>query len=174
MKTIVIYFGYGKHTRMIAQRVKEELGCDILEIKPKIPYSSDYQTVVNETEDNLYTKETTEIENIEISLDNYEKVILGTPVWWYTITPPIRTFLTKYDLSGKTIYPFATNAGWLGSTFDEIRELCKGTIKEEMNIKFSTDYAENKLVTSDFEIENWINKVKEDNEWKNKLPVEIN
>ncbi len=167
MKTIVIYYGYGKHTRMIAERVKEKLDCDILEIKPKVPYSSDYQTVVNETEDNLQTKETPEIENIDINLDNYDKVILGTPVWWYTITPPIRTFLTKYDLSGKIIYPFATNAGWIGSTFDEIRELCKGTIKEEMNIKFTIDHAENKLVTSDEKIDDWINKINGINKWKN-------
>lgn len=167
MKTIVIYYGYGKHTRMIAERVKEKLDCDILEIKPKVPYSSDYQTVVNETEDNLQTKETPEIENIDINLDNYDKVILGTPVWWYTITPPIRTFLTKYDLSGKIIYPFATNAGWLGSTFDEIRELCKGTIKEEMNIKFTVDHVENKLVTSDEKIDDWINKINGINKWKN-------
>lgn len=162
MKTIIIYYGYGKHTRMIAERIKEILNCDILEIKPKIPYSSDYQTVVNETEDNLQTRETPEIEDININLDEYKKIILGTPVWWYTITPPIRTFLNKYDLSGKIVYPFATNAGWLGSTFDEIKELCKGTIKEKMNIQFTTDHAENKLVTSDLEIGNWINRIKED------------
>lgn len=162
MKTIIIYYGYGKHTRMIAERIKEILNCDILEIKPKIPYSSDYQTVVNETEDNLQTRETPEIEDINLNLDEYKKIILGTPVWWYTITPPIRTFLNKYDLSGKIVYPFATNAGWLGSTFDEIKELCKGTIKEEMNIQFTTDHAENKLVTSDLEIGNWINRIKED------------
>lgn len=162
MKTIVIYYGYGKHTRMIAERVKEKLDCDILEIKPKVPYSSDYQTVVNETEDNLQTKETPEIEDIGANLDEYGKVILGTPVWWYTITPPIRTFLTKYDLSGKEVHLYATNAGWIGSTFDEMQELCNGIIKSEMNIKFTTDHSENRLVTSDERIDDWINKIKED------------
>lgn len=82
MKTIVIYYGYGKHTRMIAERIKGKIDCDILEIKPRIPYSNDYQTVVNETEDNLQTKETPEIEDIDANLDEYDKVILGTPVWW--------------------------------------------------------------------------------------------
>ena len=160
MNTIVIYYGYGKHTKMIAEQIKEKLNCDILEIKPKIPYSSDYQTVVDETEDNLQTKKQREIEDININLDNYEKIILGTPVWWYTITPPIRTFLTKYDLSGKTVYPFATNAGWLGSTFEEIKELCKGTVKEGLSIKFTTDHTENKLITTKEDIDNWINKIK--------------
>ena len=160
MKTIIIYYGYGKHTRMIAERVKDELECDILEIKPKVPYSNDYQKVVDETTDNLQTKDTPEIENIDINLDEYDRVILGTPVWWYTITPPIRTFLSKYDLSGKRVYPFATNAGWLGSTFEEIKELCKGNVQNEISIKFTTDHTENKLVTSNKEIEDWIRSLK--------------
>ena len=45
-------------------------------------------------------------------------------MWWYTIAPVIRTFLKQNDLSGKTIKPFATNAGWLGQTFKEIKKLC--------------------------------------------------
>lgn len=160
MKTIIIYYGYGKHTRMIAERIKDDLECDIFEIKPKVPYSTDYDLVVSETEDNLQVKETPEIEDININLDNYDKVILGTPVWWYTITPPIRTFLTNYDLSGKIVIPFATNAGWLGSTFEEIKELCSGNIQNEMSIKFTTDHSENKLVISNKEIEEWIEKIK--------------
>lgn len=160
MKTIVIYYGYGKHTKMIAERIKDELGCDILEIQPKIPYSTDYQTVVDETEDNLESRKTPEIKDIEIDLDKYEKIIIGTPVWWYTIAPPIRTFLTKYDLSGKEVYLFATNAGWLGRAFDEIKELCKGKVMNEMNIKFESDHSENKLITSNKEIEEWINSLK--------------
>ncbi|MCI8460416.1 MAG: flavodoxin [Bacilli bacterium] len=160
MKTLIVYYGYGNHTRMIANMIKEELGCDILEIKPKIPYSADYQTVVDETEDNLETRETPEIEDINIDLGNYDKIILGTPVWWYTITPPIRTFLTTYDLSGKIVIPFATNAGWLGSTFEEIKELCKGKVENELSIKFTTEHSENKLLTSNKEITDWINKIK--------------
>lgn len=162
MKTIVIYYGYGNHTRMIAKQIKEKLECDILEIKPKIPYSSNYQTVVDETEDNLQTRKTPEIEDIKVSLKDYDRVILGTPVWWYTIAPPIRTFLTKNDLSNKIVIPFVTNAGWVGSTFDEIRELCNGNVKNEISIQFTTNHSEDKLVTTKEEINKWINTLKEE------------
>lgn len=60
------------------------------------------------------------------------------------------------------VIPFATNAGWLGSTFDEIKELCNGKVKNEFSIKFSTDYKENKLVTSDKLIDDWINNLQEE------------
>lgn len=48
MKKVIIYFSYTNHTRMISNRIKEKLGCDILEIKTVIPYSDDYDSVVND------------------------------------------------------------------------------------------------------------------------------
>jgi len=37
--------------------------------------------------------------------------------------PPIKCFLKQYDLSGKTIILFNTNAGF-GSGFQAVKELC--------------------------------------------------
>ena len=86
------------------------------------------------------------------NLNDYDEIIIGTPVWWYTIAPVIRTFLTQNDLSNKTIKPFATNAGWLGHTFQEIQKLCPNSkVDKGMNIVFES-YSDN-LVTSPDEIE---------------------
>lgn len=100
------------------------------------------------------------IEPIDIDLNKYEEIILGSPVWWYTIVPVIRTFLTENDLSGKIIKPYATNAGWLGRTFKEIEKLCPNSkVEKGMNIVFTEDYNENQLVTSPDEVDNWINSL---------------
>ncbi len=90
----------------------------------------------------------------------YDEIILGSPVWWYTITPVIRTFFKENNLSGKIIKPYATNAGWLGHTFKEIKELCPNSkVENEMNIVFTEDYTTNELVTSPDEIDQWIKKL---------------
>ena len=103
-----------------------------------------------------------EVEAIFYS-SKYDEIILGTPVWWYRPAPVVRAFLKKYDLSGKKIIPFATNAGWLGRTFNEIKSLCPNSIvTDEMNIVFTTDYAENKLVTPTSSIVAWIDKLRKD------------
>lgn len=60
MNTIIIYCGYGNHTRMIANKIRSKLDCDILEIKPKISYSNDYQSIVDATTNNLDRKEMVE------------------------------------------------------------------------------------------------------------------
>lgn len=158
MKKLVVYYSYTGNTKMIAESIQKKLNCDILEIQPVKPYSSDYQKVVDEEQNNSSTNKTPEIKKIDLKLDDYDEIIIGTPVWWYTIAPVIRTFLKENNLSGKTIKPFATNAGWLGQTFKEIERLCPDSkVEKGMNIVFES-YSDN-LVTSPDEIDVWINKL---------------
>ncbi len=155
-KKLIVYFTYTNNTKKIAEKIKERLKCDILEIKPKVPYNEDYDVVVRLEQNNETAKKTPEIESVNINLNNYDEIILGTPVWWYTIAPVIRTFLKQYDLSGKKIIPFATNGGWIGRTFKEIKELCPNSkIEKEENIVFDG----NNMKTSEKEVGNWINNL---------------
>lgn len=156
MNKLIVYFSYTGNTRMMANKIKEKLNCDILEIKTVIPYSEDYETVVNDEQNGERSNHLPKIQNINIDLSKYDEIILGTPVWWYRPVPAIRTFLVENDLSGKVIKPFATNAGWLGRTFKEIQTLCKqAQIGDSMNIVFES-YSD-KLVTNEQDIEKWIN-----------------
>lgn len=52
-KKLVVYYSYTGHTKMIAESIQKQLNCDILEIKPVKPYSTDYQTVVDEEQNHL-------------------------------------------------------------------------------------------------------------------------
>lgn len=159
-KKLIVYYSYTGHTKMIAEEIKKKLSCDILELKTQIPYSSDYQTVVEEEQNNSSNDKERSIVEITKDLNEYDEIIIGSPVWWYTITPVIRTFLKENDLTGKIIKPFATNAGWLGHTFQEIEKLCPNSkVEKGMNIVFSEDYHENKLITSEDEITKWINEL---------------
>ena len=157
---IIVYFSYTGHTKMIAESIQKKLQCDILEIKPEKAYSRDYELVVSEEQNNSSSNKTPEIENINIDLSKYDEIIIETPVWWYTIAPVIRTFLKQNDLSNKKIIPFATNAGWLGHTFQEIRDLCPNSnVENEMNIVFTEDYRENQIVTEPDEIDKWMSNL---------------
>lgn len=162
MKKLIVYFSYTGNTRMIANKIKEKLDCDILEIETVKPYSKDYDTVVNDEQNSEASNHLPEIKQINIDLSDYDTIILGTPVWWYRPCPAIRTFLTENNLDGKTIIPFATNAGWLGRTFNEIKKLCPNSnVKDEMNIVFES-YSD-KLKTDEKEIDNFIKKLEKEN-----------
>ena len=158
MKKLIVYFSYTGNTSMIANKIKEKLDCDILEIETVVPYSKDYDSVVNDEQNSEASNHLPEIKKLNIDLSKYDIIILGTPVWWYRPCPTIRTFLTENNLDGKTIIPFATNAGWLGRTFNEIKKLCPNSnVKNEMNIVFES-YSD-KLKTDEKEINNFIDMI---------------
>lgn len=161
-KNLIVYYSYTGHTKMIAEKLERKLGCDIIELKPTVQYSTDYDQVVNDEQNSEASNHFPEIEEINIDLKSYDKIMVGFPTWWYRPCPVVRSFLKKYDLSGKIIIPFATNAGWLGRSFEEVKKLCPNSkVENEMNIVFTTNYKENKLKTLEQEIDKWMEKIKE-------------
>ena len=158
MNKLVVYFTYSGHTEKIVNLILDKIPVDVLKLNPIVPYSTDYDKVVEEEQNTSNFSKTVEIEKFNVDFSKYDEIILGFGVWWYSIPPVIRTFLKENDLRGKKIIPFATNAGWLGRTFQEIRELCPNSIvTNEMNIVFKS-YTDD-LVTSSEEINKWINSL---------------
>lgn len=153
MKSIVIYYSYGGNTRRIADMIQKEAGCDVVEIKTVRPYTGNYDAVVDQGKREVESGFMPEIEPVNVDLSGYDTVILGTPVWWYTFAPAMKTFLHDTDLSGKTVYPFATNGGWIGHTFKDFGKECQGAkVQPGCNIRFN----EEMLLTPEEEIVKWI------------------
>lgn len=157
MKALVLYYSYSGNTERIARQVSQSLNCDIAEIQTVIPYPEDYDDVVDQSELEIKDGYEPEIHRLKHNPADYDTVILGFPVWWYTFAPPVKTALSSVDWAGKTVYAFATNAGWLGHSFQDVEKACAGAdVKRGMNIRFS---AKN-LVTSPTEIDKWIEQIK--------------
>ena len=65
----------------------------------------------------------------------------------------MRAFLTAHDLSGKTVYPFATNGGWLGRSIRDMRALCPGAaFRPGLDVRFDDTTQR----TPDADVERWI------------------
>lgn len=109
-KKLIVYFSYTGNTRMIANKIKEKLNCDILEIKTVIPYSDDYDTVVNDEQNSEASNHLPQIQDINCDLSKYDEIILGTPVWWGIAAWPVNTFVKDNDFTGKTVIPFCTSS----------------------------------------------------------------
>ena len=151
MKKAIVYYSYSNHTKRIVDMIKEKIDADVFEIKPKEPYSTDYDEVVDLGQEEVNRNYLREIEVININLNNYDTVILATPVWWYTFAPVVHTFLEKYDLKDKKVMPIITNGGWLGHTVEDIKKYAPNVINE-LILKFDGD----KLVTDSSAIDKFI------------------
>ncbi len=80
MKKAIVYYSYSGNTKSIVDMIKEKVDADVFDIKPKEPYSNDYDEVVYLGQDEVNSNTLREIENVDINLDNYDTVILATPV----------------------------------------------------------------------------------------------
>ena len=80
MKKAIVYYSYSGNTKSIVDMIKEKISADVYEIKPKTPYSTDYDEVVDLGQDEVNSNTLREIEDFDINLDNYDTIILATPV----------------------------------------------------------------------------------------------
>ncbi|MCD8373225.1 MAG: flavodoxin [Clostridia bacterium] len=143
MNTIIIFYSYGGNTKSVARLIQGNTGYDIAEIQTITPYSGTYNDIVEQGEREVNDGFMPPIKPLGVDLSEYDTIILGTPVWWYTVAPAVRTFLSQTDLTGKTIYPFITNGGWKGHTFQDISSLCTGaSVKQGLDILFEGNHRE--------------------------------
>ena len=114
VKTAVIYFSWSGNTRFAAATIAKKTGADLFEIKAETPYNSNFNKCCDEAKPECYEKKLRPIKPIaELDLAKYDVVFVGTPNWWGTMAPPVRTWVTqsKDALKGKTVCLFQTHGG---------------------------------------------------------------
>lgn len=124
-KILIVYLSRTKNTKAVAEMIQEQVGGTLIEVELVTPYPEDYRAIVaqvaRENESGFLPPLKTKISN----LDQYEVIYLGFPTWGMQLPPPMKSFLTDNNLSGKTVIPFNTNAGYgIGNSFETVKELC--------------------------------------------------
>ena len=133
-KKLVAYFSAGGVTKKVAERLAAAAGADLFEIEPAVPYTvADLDWTNKKSCSSVEMNDPSsrpEIARRLDSLEEYDTVFLGFPIWWYVAPTIINTFLESYDFAGKTIIPFATSGGsGLGKTVEVLKPLCDPTAK---------------------------------------------
>ena len=128
-KKLVAYFSASGTTKEAAERLAKAAGADLFEIKPTIPYTSaDLNWMDKKSRSSVEMNGPDSRPEISETLPNmadYDTVFIGFPIWWYVAPHIINTFVESYDLSCKTLVPFATSGGsGMGKTVDELKKLC--------------------------------------------------
>jgi flavodoxin len=127
-KILIVYLSRTNNTKAIAEIIHQKVGGTLVSLELKTPYPANYgatvQQVVHENETGYLPPLKTTIEHIE----QYDVLFLGFPTWDMQLPPPVKSFLHQYNLKGKTVIPFNTNAGYgSGSSFQTVTELCSGS-----------------------------------------------
>ncbi len=136
---LVAFFSWSGNTRGIAQEIARQTGFDVVELECEQPYSSDYNTVLEEAQRDQNVQARPALATRVGDMDRYGTVLLGYPNWWASIPMPIASFLGSYDFSGKTIVPFCSHGGGrLGQSVSAISKLAQNaTLGEGLSVHYS-------------------------------------
>ena len=135
---LVLFASRSGNTERMANEIREQLDCDILEVEPEVAYDNDYNTMLERAQEELaairqgnYPPVKTSVE----SFDDYDIVFVGYPIWYGSMATPMQTFLHTHasKLAGKRIALFASSgSSGISSSVSEARNLCPdATIIEE-------------------------------------------
>ncbi len=128
-KTLVAYFSASGTTARAAREIADAVGADLYEIRPAEPYSSaDLNWMDKKSRSTVEMNDPAcrpAIAEPVRDMDQYDTVFVGFPIWWYVEPRIIDTFLERYDLSGKTVIPFATSGGsGIGKAEKSLQDHC--------------------------------------------------
>lgn len=114
-------------TEYIARLIQDNVGGDLHSIETVEPYPTDFDDVVDQNHEEMNAGTLPELKPSELDVSSYDIVFIGYPVWATNAPQAIFSFLSQYDLSGKTVIPFCTHDGYgAGSSYGDIADAIDG------------------------------------------------
>lgn len=133
MNALVAYFSASGTTARAAKALAKAAGADLYEIRPAVPYTradlnwTDRSSRSSVEMNDRHFRPALADPKIPISIDKYDVIFLGFPIWWSAAPTIINTFLESGDFTGKTIILFATSGGsGLGQSAANLRPSAPG------------------------------------------------
>lgn len=155
-RKLVAYFSATGTTAKVAERLADAIGADIYEIEPEIPY-----TEADLNWRNKQSRSSIEMDNPlsrpaiagrRDNMNDYDTIFVGFPIWWYMAPTIINTFLESYDMTGKTVVPFATSgSSGMSGTNEKLLPSCPGAKLLEGRVF--------KVTASEAELNSWISNL---------------
>jgi flavodoxin len=134
MKALVVFYSRSGNTRKAAEAIAEATGCDLEEIVDKKSRSGPLGYLLA-GRDALF-RMLTSIRESQKDPSIYDLVIVGTPVWSFTLPPPVRAYLSRHKDELRKAAFFCTHGGSGGKgAFGEMERLCGKKPEAVLEIK---------------------------------------
>ena len=121
MKKLIIFYSFEGSTKLIAETIAQEIGADILELKPKkeLPTKGFMKYIWGGRQ--LFMKKQPDLLPIDKNLNDYDLIFIGTPVWAWTFNPVLKSFLSSNKILNKKIALFCCHGGGKGKVFEKMK-----------------------------------------------------
>lgn len=130
-KTLVAYFSASGVTAKLAKTLAAAANADLYEIEPAVLYKrADLDWTDSKSRSTIEMKDPASrpaIGSAKVDMAQYDTLYVGFPIWWYEAPRIVQAFLESYDLTGKTVVPFATSGGsGMGKSAEILQKSCPG------------------------------------------------
>lgn len=144
MKSIIVYFSLEGNCDYIAKEIKEKIGSDLLRIKPVKDYPSGNISKFVFGGKSAVFNESPKLKNYTFNKEDYDLIIIGSPVWVGTFAPPINTFLEENDLKGENVAFYLCSSG--GGNIKAVNKMAKSANQNIDNVIYA-EFVDPKIKT---------------------------
>lgn len=114
-------------TRAVAMRIQQKIGGTLFAIRTVTPYPESYRATTAQASDEQQRNDRPPLAEWLNSMDGYDQIFIGYPIWWGTMPMAVFTFLEHYAWQGKQVIPFCTHEGSaFGRSVDDLAKTCRG------------------------------------------------
>ena len=112
---LVVYYSATGTTKNVAEKIARVMGADVYEITAAQPYTSAdlnwNDRSSRSTREQNDPDARPELGSRPASLDQYETIYIGYPIWWGEAPRIVDTFVESEDFGDATVIPFCTSGG---------------------------------------------------------------
>jgi flavodoxin len=109
MRTLVVYYSLTGHTRHVAERIADRCNADTEEIKDLNSRTGAWAMLSSGREALL--RRPASIQPTRIDPGRYDLVVLGTPIWAWTMSSPMRAYIIQHAARLNRVAFFCTEGG---------------------------------------------------------------
>jgi len=125
IKTLVVYYSLTGNTKFIAEHIASELNADIEDVKPIKDLDPNSSSKYFWGGMKATMKIKPKLEDLKYNPLDYDLLIIGTPVWAWTLSPPIRSYCSEFDLKSKKVALFTISDGNGVSAMNKYKDFMK-------------------------------------------------
>ena len=160
-KVLIVYYSFTGTTYDTARNLQEQTGGDLY----RLQLEEDYPATVMiywQTRNQINANQLPTLKKIVPHIDDYDLIIIGSPVWWYTTPPPLRSYLEQTDFKGKTVAVFCTLGGREETYFTDFKQRAKNAhLTEKLRLESPKNQSSDQLNNT---ISNWLSQLQKNNE----------
>ena len=157
LKTLIVYYSYSGTTKRVAEHLRDITGGTLYELELADPYTGSD----NDVSDRVFAErgdgKMPELTGTLPDISEYDRILIGTPVWNNSMANPVLGYLQQTDFDGKVVAPFwtyITNQGSTGKDFT--KNIKNGTTADGLALRSANGMSDEKL---DSTLQNWLGKL---------------